>query len=74
MTAEELSDGTVSKTMITKLLLSKGQDVESLWVFDTFTIVRTTNKEVIFFKKPLIEQFTSVPMSMDYNNFTDYQN
>ncbi len=74
MTAEELSDGTVSKTMITKLLLSKGQDVESLWVFDTFTIVRTTNKEVIFFKKPLIEQFTSVPMSMDFNNFTDYQN
>ncbi len=74
MTAEELSDGTVSKTMITKLLLSKGQDVESLWVFDTFTIVRTTNKEVIFFKKPLIEQFTSVPMSMDFNNFTDNQN
>ncbi len=74
MTAEELSDGTVAKTMITKLILTKSQEVESLWVFDTFTIVRTTNKEVIFFKKPLIEQFTSVPMAMDQNNFTDYQN
>ena len=57
MTAYEVFNQNGSSVETTKLLtlsLNSTQIVQALWVFDAFVVARLTNKQILFFEKPLI--------------------
>lgn len=66
MTADEQEVKEVQSVVTTKLLtmsLNTTQIVQAVWVFDNFVVARLTNKQTLFFEKPLILGSTVIALN-----------
>lgn len=64
------NDGVVTKQNLMGLILPANTTVADLWVFDQFVVVQLTNKQILFYSKPLIMGFYMNPLTMNMNNYT----
>lgn len=69
MTAFDFN-GTVTKQNLMGLILPANTTVADLWVFDQFVVVQLTNRQILFYSKPLIMGFYMNPLTMITNNYT----